>query len=254
MMKRLVALLLALVMALSMTTTVWAADCTSDSKEHTWGEWSVTVAATCTTAGTQTRTCSVCNSPETATIEATGHTYEDETVTQAPTCTQVGTKTQKCSICNGTRIVDVPATGHSFGEWKTITPANCKNTGTKERECSVCTAKETETIPVTDNVYDTAGSGTVKTPATCTAVGKKTVTCTVCNTATKDVDIPALGHKFSSDPDDAEITKEPTCAEEGERTYKCQNKLADGKPCPETKVEPIEKHTEHTRDKGTVTT
>ncbi len=44
---------------------------------HDMGEWTTTTAATCTTAGEQTRSCNRadCDHTETETIEATGHTY-----------------------------------------------------------------------------------------------------------------------------------------------------------------------------------
>ena len=38
------------------------------AKGHTWGAWTVTKAATCAAAGSQTRKCSVCNQSETQTI------------------------------------------------------------------------------------------------------------------------------------------------------------------------------------------
>jgi len=44
---------------------------------HSYGSWTVTKAATCTTAGTEKRTCtrSGCTASETRSISATGHTF-----------------------------------------------------------------------------------------------------------------------------------------------------------------------------------
>lgn len=42
---------------------------------HSYGEWTVTVAATCTEDGTETRKCSVCDKEETRPIAKLGHNY-----------------------------------------------------------------------------------------------------------------------------------------------------------------------------------
>lgn len=44
---------------------------------HSYGEWTVTVAATCTEDGTETRKCSVCDKEETRPIAKLGHNYGD---------------------------------------------------------------------------------------------------------------------------------------------------------------------------------
>lgn len=44
---------------------------------HSYGEWTVTVAATCTEDGTETRKCSVCDKEETHPIAKLGHDYGD---------------------------------------------------------------------------------------------------------------------------------------------------------------------------------
>ena len=63
---------------------------------HTYGDWVVTKAATCTATGTQTRTCT-CGDTQTETIEATGHKYVDTIV--KPTYTANGYTFHKCSNC-----------------------------------------------------------------------------------------------------------------------------------------------------------
>ena len=45
--------------------------------EHTFGEWVVTTAPTCTQDGLETRTCSACGEVETRVIPAAGHHYKD---------------------------------------------------------------------------------------------------------------------------------------------------------------------------------
>lgn len=45
-----------------------------ENHTHTFGEWTVTTSATCTSDGKETRTCSICEESETRTIAKTGHT------------------------------------------------------------------------------------------------------------------------------------------------------------------------------------
>ena len=60
---------------------------------HSFGEWSVTKEATCTEAGVESRTCSVCGNVETREIPAKGHTVGKEWVTtKKATCTKEGKK------------------------------------------------------------------------------------------------------------------------------------------------------------------
>ena len=71
--------------------------------KHSFGDWKITKAATCTVTGTKTRTCSVCGKVETATIAKTAHQYVDTVV--KPTYTAKGYTLHKCSVC-GTSYKD----------------------------------------------------------------------------------------------------------------------------------------------------
>lgn len=64
---------------------------------HSYGGWTVTIKAACTTKGTETRTCS-CGAKETRDIVATGHSYE-WVVTKEATTSAEGTKSYKCKVC-----------------------------------------------------------------------------------------------------------------------------------------------------------
>ena len=70
---------------------------------HTFGDWVITEEPTCTTTGTQIRTCSVCKKVETATIAKVAHKYVDTVV--KPTYTAQGYTLHKCSVC-GTSYKD----------------------------------------------------------------------------------------------------------------------------------------------------
>ena len=64
--------------------------------EHIYGEWSTTTAATCTTDGVETRSCS-CGEKETKTINAKGHSFGNWSTVTAATCTADGAETRSCS-------------------------------------------------------------------------------------------------------------------------------------------------------------
>ena len=52
-------------------------DVVCTAHEHTFGEWVITTAPTCTEPGEKTRTCSACGEVETRVIPAAGHDYKD---------------------------------------------------------------------------------------------------------------------------------------------------------------------------------
>ena len=50
---------------------------------HTYGEWQITLEATCTTDGTKKHVCTKCKHEETEKIDAIGHSWDEGTVTKA---------------------------------------------------------------------------------------------------------------------------------------------------------------------------
>ena len=122
-----------------------------DHTQHTFGEWNTTKAATCTTEGTQTRTCEVCGKVETQTIAALGHTEViDKAV--AATCTKTGlTEGKHCSACNAVIKAQetVPAKGHKYVD--TVVKPTYTAKGYTLHKCSVCgtSYKDTYTAKLT---------------------------------------------------------------------------------------------------------
>ncbi len=122
-----------------------------DHTQHTFGEWNTTKAATCTTEGTQARTCEVCGKVETQTIKALGHTEViDKAV--AATCTKTGlTEGKHCSVCNAVIKAQetVPATGHKYVD--TVVKPTYTAQGYTLHKCSVCgnSYKDTYTAKLT---------------------------------------------------------------------------------------------------------
>lgn len=89
-------------------------DMTDAACAHRFGEWKVTVAATCTKDGVSRRICSICGAVEEKSVPATGHKFSAWTVTKAATCTESGISTRKCSVCGTEETMIVPSLGHSM--------------------------------------------------------------------------------------------------------------------------------------------
>ena len=103
--------------------------------DHVWSAWATTTSATCTEAGEQSRTCSVCGKVETQVIPATGHNIPNPTVTPA-TCTTAGFEGGVCANCGQNIGTVIPALGHDWGEWTQVDET------TLRRDCSRCDAYE----------------------------------------------------------------------------------------------------------------
>lgn len=121
----------------SACNTVIKAQTTTAALGHSWDGGKVTKAATCTTTGTKTYTCTRCKKTRTETIAATGHkAVKDAAV--AATCETAGkTEGSHCSVC-GTVLkaqTTTAALGHDYGEWKTIKAATYTEPGQAERVC-----------------------------------------------------------------------------------------------------------------------
>lgn len=89
-------------------------DMTDAACAHRFGEWQVTVAATCTKDGVSRRICSICGAVEEKSVPAAGHNFGAWTVTKAATCTESGISTRKCSVCGTEETMIVPSLGHSM--------------------------------------------------------------------------------------------------------------------------------------------
>lgn len=89
-------------------------DMTDAACAHRFGEWQVTVAATCTKDGVSRRICSICGAVEEKSVPAPGHKFGAWTTTKEPTCTESGISTRKCSVCGTEETMIVPSLGHSM--------------------------------------------------------------------------------------------------------------------------------------------
>jgi endonuclease I/DNA-directed RNA polymerase subunit RPC12/RpoP len=140
----------------------------------------VTTAATCTTAGVMTYTCSRCGDTYTEAIPALGHTLT-ATAAKAATCTEAGNSAYwYCSVC-GKYFSDaaatteitlsstvLPATGHSYTY---VDNGDGTHTGT----CSVCGATVTENHTYVDGVCSACGAAEKLTDSSLVFYGKTVV-------------------------------------------------------------------------------
>ncbi len=127
---------------------------------HSYGEWTETVAPTCTTIGKKTATCTNgdCTVSKSEDIPANGHSYTD--VVTDPTCTTKGYTTHTCAC--GDVVVDsyVEPIEHN---WNIPAP-----TCTEKQICGDCNATE----DALDHDYQVH-----TTEATCTEAATTTYTC-----------------------------------------------------------------------------
>lgn len=90
-------------------------DMTDAACAHRFGEWKVTVAATCTKDGVSRRICSICGAVEEKSVPAAGHKFGEWTTTKKPTCTETGTEKRTCSVCSKEETRVIAALGHTPG-------------------------------------------------------------------------------------------------------------------------------------------
>ena len=214
---------------------------TIPAKGHVKGKVKIENAteATCEEGGSYDEVvyCTVCNkelSRNTVKTEALGHKWNEGKITTQPTCTEEGVKTFQCMVCGKTKTEKVSALGHDWNEDFTVDKeATCEETGLKSIHCKRCDSKKDETvIPAKGHI---AGEKKIEnaTEAVCEAGGSydEVVYCTVCNKeiSRKTIKTEAKGHKWN----EGKVTTEPTCTEEGVKTFECT-------VCGKTKTEKVE--------------
>ena len=212
-----------------------------EAKGHIAGETKIENAteSTCEVGGSYDEVvyCTVCGkelSRTTVKTEAKGHKWNPGTITTEPTCTEEGVKTFECTVCGKTKTEKVEALGHDWNNDFTVDKkATCEETGLKSIHCKRCDIKKDETvIPAKGHV---AGEKKIEnaTESTCENGGSydEVIYCTVCGKELSRTTIKteAKGHKWDS----GKITKEPTCTEEGVKTFECT-------VCGKTKTEKVE--------------
>ena len=182
---------------------------------HKWQPGEITKAPTCTTAGEQQYTCTVCNQTKTEPVKATGHNW-DIKITKEATCTSNGTYRRTCKTCGYFENHSITATGHK-SEIRNKKEATCSTTGyTGDTYCSVCNKKLSsgKTIAKTSHTWVKQDN----IPATCEKGELEVEKCSVCGD-TKETEISdPLGHDYG----EWVVIKKPTCTKYGLNKRYCK--------------------------------
>lgn len=151
-----------------------------DPHEH---NWTVTDTATCTQAGTITKTCG-CGASESSESPAKGHQWDNGNITTEANCMQAGVKKYTCSVCREKKTEELTReTTHDYGSWtktaaghvracddclvedsgahdwkeEIVKKPSCKEDGSKKKSCTVCDYSESIVLPkLTTHTYDSA--------------------------------------------------------------------------------------------------
>lgn len=181
-----------------------------ESGLHSFGEWTLVNAATCTENGNRQRTCSLCGYTENEEIEAAGHDWEDEvTVDQEATCQRPGSQSIHCKNCDEQKDVEsIPAIGHLFTHYVSDGNATCGKDGTMTASCDRgCGVSESIVDEGSSReVAHTPGEAVAEkiVPATCSQEGsyESVVYCKVCGAeiSRETVATEKLAHTEVKDP------------------------------------------------------
>ncbi|NSD82744.1 hypothetical protein HFN12_08050 [Faecalicatena fissicatena] len=189
--------------------------------EHHWDQGEIITEATCTEEGEKKFTCSICGDKKTEKISATGHQHTELRNKKEATCKETGYSGDTwCKDC-GKKILSgqtiAKTENHSWDAGKVTTKATCTEEGEKTFTCSICGDKKTEKISATGHQHTELRN---KKEATCKETGYSGDTwCKDCGK--KILSGQAIAKTEDHSWNQGEITKEPTCKEEGEKTFTC---------------------------------
>ena len=123
---------------------------------------------------------------------STDHSWNNEhTIDNEATCSSEGSESIHCSVCDvidESTVKTIPKTDHAYGDWSITQKDTCTTDGMKEKVCTVCGDKVTEMIPATDHKWNS--SYTVDTPATHSQYGQESIHCSVCDAIKEDSERP----------------------------------------------------------------
>jgi len=97
-------------------------------------------------------------------MEEGSHHWGDGKITTAATCTTAGEKTFTCTVCNRTKTEAIEALKHDWGEWRVTKPATTSAAGEETRTCKR-DESHTETRAIPKLTPAPSGGGSSSTPA-----------------------------------------------------------------------------------------
>ncbi len=121
----------------------------SSACEHEFADWSTVAAASCTTAGKESRTCLLCDQKEERLVPILGHALGEFVAGDAAACEKNATERATCSRCLAvvTREIEGTSYPHDFAtEYTFVKPQSGESYGVKYRACKNpgCTAHQDE--------------------------------------------------------------------------------------------------------------
>ena len=189
--------------------------------EHHWDQGEIITEATCTEEGEKKFTCSICGDEKTEKVSATGHQHTEIRNKKEATCKEEGYSGDTwCKDC-GKKILSgqtiAKTENHSWDAGKVTTKATCTEEGEKTFTCSICGDEKTEKVSATGHQHTEIRN---KKEATCKEEGYSGDTwCKDCGK--KILSGQTIAKTENHSWNQGEITKEPTCKEEGEKTFTC---------------------------------
>ncbi len=211
---------------------------TSVAEGHNYSVATVTIEPTCHTKGEVEISCDKahdvnCDSSIKVELAVNSDAHNFNTTYNYPTCEAEGSVVTTCvNGCGYVSTAKLSALGHVWNEGAVTTEPTCTTDGEKTFACTRtgCDETRTEVIAKTGHSWNTGTNHA----ADCTHGQYTHYECTACH-ETYDAVVDgakALGHEW----DDGEVTTEPTCTTDGEKTFTCTRK-----DCGETRTEPIGK-------------
>lgn len=153
-----------------------------DKAAHTYGEWQVTLAPTCTTDGSRKKICSACGYEFVEVMPATGHDAATEWSKD---------ETSHWHNCANDESEQLDKADHTFGDWVVTLAPTCMAEGSRKKTCSICGYEVVEAIAIDADAHDW-NEGEVTLAPTYTTTGEKTFTCKRNPEHTYKVVIPKL--------------------------------------------------------------
>ncbi len=171
---------------------------------HSFGDWTVSTAATCTKEGRRERTCS-CGTKDVEYVAATGHKVVRHD-RKAPTCTEDGHEEYvSCENCNYTTYQKIDKLGHLITRVAAVAATCTENGNVEYWHCDRCdkyysnaegtteiTAESIVTTKLGHDIKDVAAKA-----ATCEEIGWNAHrACSRCDLKENYTPVPANGHDY----------------------------------------------------------
>ena len=192
---------------------------TKDYQAHTYGDYIITLAATCTKVGSKYRECTVCHYQSIEEIPALGH-VEEIIVGIDADCAHTGlTEGKRCSrygvVLEERKVIEQEK--HQFSDYVVEVKETCTSDGLESHTCKICNYKETRSIPHHEH---TPIDGNGKT-STCTETGLTNgIICSECGITIESQEVIAvLNHDFS----EYETEIEEKCLSDGLESRVCKD-------------------------------